>query len=341
MAYRLRGSHCRNAKQVVIVGVGPRGQRFFEAVKNSRDMRVLGFVDIFDGPHGRLPGRPVQFLGDLTQLEDILVATTIDEVVVALPMRSMYNEIRTTLEICARLGVSAKLLSDLFQLSRIDQRHETEHAHSMLHFCTFRARDGHLVLKRSLDVLGGAVGVLLLSPVMALIAVAIKLTSEGPVLFWQERYGLHKRVFRMCKFRSMRVDAEALQSSLEAQNEASGPVFKIRNDPRVTPLGRLLRRTSLDELPQLFNVLKGEMSLVGPRPLPKRDVSRFNEAYFVRRFSVRPGMTCLWQVTGRSNTDFTEWIDLDLQYIDTWSIGLDVRILFKTLPAVLKRTGAV
>jgi lipopolysaccharide/colanic/teichoic acid biosynthesis glycosyltransferase len=157
----------------------------------------------------------------------------------------------------------------------------------------------------------------------------------------QERYGLRKRRFRMYKFRTMVQDAENLQASLEERNEVNGPAFKIRNDPRITSIGRFLRKTSIDELPQFVNVLKGEMSLVGPRPLPSRDVSRFDNAALMRRFSVKPGLTCLWQVCGRSDTDFSHWIALDLKYIDEWSLALDFRILVQTVPAVLAGRGAV
>jgi len=173
------------------------------------------------------------------------------------------------------------------------------------------------------------------------IAVAVELTSSGPALFAQERFGYMKRRFRMYKFRTMVADAERFQGDLEAQNEAAGPVFKIRADPRITALGRFLRRTSLDELPQLWNVLVGEMSLVGPRPLPTRDVDRFSEPWLMRRFSMRPGLTCLWQIGGRSDLSFQRWIALDLEYIDRWSLWLDTLILLKTIPAVFSGTGAV
>jgi lipopolysaccharide/colanic/teichoic acid biosynthesis glycosyltransferase len=178
------------------------------------------------------------------------------------------------------------------------------------------------------------------APLMLAIAIAIKLTSRGPVLFTQDRYGYLKRLFRMYKFRTMVAGAEWLQSELETRNEASGPVFKISDDPRLTLVGRFLRRSSLDELPQLWNVLTGEMSLVGPRPLPVRDVGRFVEPWLMRRFSVRPGVTCLWQISGRSNVGFERWIALDLEYIDRWSLGLDFTILLRTVPAVLRGTGA-
>ena len=190
------------------------------------------------------------------------------------------------------------------------------------------------------DVCGALLGLVVLAPLFVLITALIKATSLGPVFFSQTRYGLNKRRFSMFKFRSMVPDAEQRQAALEHLNETGGPVFKISKDPRVTPIGRLLRRTSLDELPQLFNVLRGEMSLVGPRPLPMRDVSKFAELSLVRRFSVKPGMTGLWQVSGRSNTSFDSWIKLDLYYIDHWSLLMDVRILMRTLPAVLRGSGA-
>ena len=171
-------------------------------------------------------------------------------------------------------------------------------------------------------------------------ALAIKLTSAGPIFFLQERIGLNKRRFRIYKFRTMVPHAEKLMAKLEARNEVSGPVFKIKNDPRITPIGRFLRRSSIDELPQLLNVLKGDMSLVGPRPLPVRDYEGFNEDWQRRRFSVKPGITCLWQVNGRSGISFDQWMLLDLQYMDEWSLWLDFKILAKTVPAVLKGAGA-
>jgi exopolysaccharide biosynthesis polyprenyl glycosylphosphotransferase len=201
--------------------------------------------------------------------------------------------------------------------------------------------DGWPVLvKRILDVILSLGIILILSPVLLVVALMVKLTSKGPVLFCQERMGRNKRKFLIYKFRTMVPDAEKLQSALEGLNEAAGPVFKIRNDPRITPLGRLLRRSSLDELPQLFNVLRGDMSLVGPRPLPLRDYEGFDQDWQRRRFSVRPGITCLWQVNGRSNIGFEHWMKLDLQYLDEWSIWLDVKILAQTIPAVLRGSGA-
>jgi lipopolysaccharide/colanic/teichoic acid biosynthesis glycosyltransferase len=203
-----------------------------------------------------------------------------------------------------------------------------------------RARRGEAAAGRGIDLVVAAVALLVLTWAMLLIALAVRLTSTGPALFAQTRIGLDGRRFAMYKFRTMVIGAEALQADLETRNEATGPVFKIRDDPRVTRVGRLLRRMSLDELPQLFNVVRGDMSLVGPRPLPVRDVHKFSESWLMRRFSVPPGVTGLWQISGRSDLAFDRWVLLDLQYIDGWSLGLDLQILAKTVPAVLWGRGA-
>jgi lipopolysaccharide/colanic/teichoic acid biosynthesis glycosyltransferase len=176
---------------------------------------------------------------------------------------------------------------------------------------------------------------------MAAIALAIRLTSRGPVVFTQTRYGYMKRLFPMYKFRTMVADAEQIQDQLEDRNEAAGPMFKIRADPRITAVGRFLRRWSLDELPQLWNVLMGTMSLVGPRPMAIRDVGQFTEPWLMRRFSMRPGITCLWQISDRSDLGFDRWIVLDLEYIARWSLWLDLGILVRTIPAVIRGSGAV
>jgi exopolysaccharide biosynthesis polyprenyl glycosylphosphotransferase len=198
-----------------------------------------------------------------------------------------------------------------------------------------------LAAKRSLDAALSLLLLIGLSPLFALVSLLIRLDSKGPAFYIQKRVGLNKRRFRLYKFRTMTDGADARQEELECLNEACGPVFKIKNDPRITRLGRFLRKSSIDELPQLFNVLKGDMSLVGPRPLPVRDYNGFNEDWQRRRFSVRPGITCLWQVNGRSNTSFEHWMKLDMKYIDEWSLQLDMKILLLTIPAVLRGSGAV
>jgi exopolysaccharide biosynthesis polyprenyl glycosylphosphotransferase len=198
-----------------------------------------------------------------------------------------------------------------------------------------------LLVKRSVDLVCALIGLILLAPLMLIVALLIRITSPGPAIFAQTRCGKHGEPFRMFKFRSMYSDAEQRRHELEEYNQMSGPVFKLDNDPRITPLGRWLRRYSIDELPQLFNVLTGQMSLVGPRPLPTYEVENFANRAQRRRLSVKPGITCLWQISGRSEVkDFETWVKLDLEYIDNWSIWLDFHILFLTLPAVLAGSGA-
>jgi exopolysaccharide biosynthesis polyprenyl glycosylphosphotransferase len=196
-------------------------------------------------------------------------------------------------------------------------------------------------VKRLLDILISAFVLLVWTPIFVLIAVLIKLDSRGPVFFVQERMGYNKRRFYMFKFRTMVTDAEARLREIEHLNEKEGPIFKISNDPRITRVGKYLRKFSLDEFPQLINVLLGDMSLVGPRPLSIRDALNLEESWQKRRFSVKPGMTCLWQISGRSNLSFEEWVELDLEYIDTWSLQLDWWILMRTVPAVISARGAV
>jgi lipopolysaccharide/colanic/teichoic acid biosynthesis glycosyltransferase len=178
------------------------------------------------------------------------------------------------------------------------------------------------------------------APLFFVVAVLVKCTSPGPIFFRQTRIGLNKRQFTIYKFRTMIANAEQIQDQLLALNEMTGPVFKIKKDPRITPLGKVLRKTSLDELPQLLNVLKGDMSLVGPRAIPLRDYQLFDQDWQRRRFSVRPGITCLWQIHGRNSVPFERWMELDMQYIDKWSLWLDLKILARTVPAVLRGTGA-
>jgi exopolysaccharide biosynthesis polyprenyl glycosylphosphotransferase len=197
------------------------------------------------------------------------------------------------------------------------------------------------VIKQLMDLAGSFVFLALFWWLFALIALLIKFTSPGPTLFRQKRSGINGQPFTIYKFRTMVTNAEQLQHELAAMNEMSGPVFKVSNDPRVTRIGKFLRKYSLDELPQFFNVLRGEMSLVGPRPLPVDEVKRFNDLAHRRRLSVKPGLTCLWQISGRNNvSDFKDWVRLDLEYIDHWSLWLDITILWRTLPAVFAGTGA-
>jgi len=201
------------------------------------------------------------------------------------------------------------------------------------------AKSWQLFLKRTMDIVGSSVTLVVLSPVLALAAIAVLVTSPGPIFFVQERIGRGGRPFRMYKFRSMRKDADKVRDLHEHSNERSGPIFKIRKDPRITHVGRLLRKLSIDELPQLVNVVRGDMSLVGPRPPLPGEFRRYR-AREMQRLSVTPGMTCIWQVSGRSEIDFSDWVELDLEYIRTWSLRLDLKLLLLTIPAVISGRGA-
>jgi exopolysaccharide biosynthesis polyprenyl glycosylphosphotransferase len=326
-------------RQVIIVGSGPLAHAAYQRISACPESRchVLGFVDT--NPRIVIPDVRERHLGELRHLERFLMHSPVDLVVIALPVKSQYSSIQETIRVCERVGVESQYLANIFQGERARHEYGSEAgipsvAMKVVH------DDVRTVIKRVFDVTAGGLGLIALAPLLAAIAVAIRLTSPGPIFFVQERYGLNRRIFRMYKFRTMVANAEGLQLALEHLNEAAGPVFKIRDDPRITAMGRFLRRTSLDELPQLINVVTGDMSLVGPRPLPLRDVRHFSEGALMRRFSVRPGLTGLWQVSGRSGLGFEDWIRLDLQYIDRWSISLDLKILLRTVPAVMRGEGA-
>jgi exopolysaccharide biosynthesis polyprenyl glycosylphosphotransferase len=327
-----------NASQrVLIVGTGPRARALHAQMTAEGDgaWQVVGFVD------SRPDTTPTatDVVCGLDGLECYLAGQELDEVLIALPVKSCYSEIQQVIQVCERVGVPFKYSASLFTHARLEPRLEPSAAGLVLSVPA--SADGPwLVVKRGVDLISSAIALLLLAPVLAAVALMVKLGSPGPVLFSQVRYGRHRRRFRMYKFRTMVQDAETQQVQLECMNDAQGPVFKIRRDPRITRIGAFLRRSSMDELPQLWNVLRGDMSLVGPRPLPVRDVQHFGEPWLMRRFSVLPGITGLWQVSGRSDLSFDEWIRLDLAYIDEWSPWLDLSILARTIPTVLSGRGA-
>ena len=328
----------RQRRHAVIVGGGPRAARFLEELKLHPEWEY-NFIGYVDSTAMDIPGHNWPLLGRISDLEEILMRQVVDEVVVALPVKTQYAAIDRTISICERAGVQVQYYEDLFDAPRSNHCYR-EHADNRRVVLKMVQDDYRHRIKRAFDLAGAIFGLLLCSPLFVVVAILIKSTSKGPVFFTQDRYGLGKRIFRIYKFRTMVVDAERAQAALEHMNENTGPVFKIFKDPRITRVGAFLRRTSIDELPQLFNVVKGEMSLVGPRPLNLRDVGRFSEVWLMRRFSVKPGLTCLWQISGRSNVNFDRWIELDLHYIDNWSLQMDLEILALTIPAVLKGTGA-
>ena len=282
-----------------------------------------------------------QVVSGYAGLANFLRHNIVDEVAIYLPVGTFYPHYLEVAGLCEQHGIITRFHADIFSLKTARWRAELVDGDHYISTYREVSEGGAQAIKRALDIMVAAPLLLLIFPFLLGVAAAVKITSPGPVLFLQDRIGLNKRRFRIWKFRTMVSDAEKLMPALEGQNEAVGPVFKIKKDPRVTPLGRWLRRTSIDELPQLINVLKGDMSLVGPRPLQLRDFNGFNEDWQRRRFSIKPGMTCLWQVNGRSGISFDQWMLLDLQYMDEWSLWLDLKILAKTVPAVLKGAGAV
>jgi exopolysaccharide biosynthesis polyprenyl glycosylphosphotransferase len=322
-------------REVLIIGSGRGGQADFDEMIDSPVYNVVGVVD--DSFVGTASTRE-RYPGGLESLDLLLKENPISVVYCSLPVKSMYEPIQKVISICEQFGVEVRHSSHLFRTSIARFDAKQGHNYSIL---SMVRHDSTRYAKRLIDIVGAGGMLLLALPVMLVCGIAIKLTSSGPIFFSQDRYGLHRRRFRMFKLRTMVVNAEVLQAQLENQNELGGPVFKIRQDPRVTKIGAFLRKTSIDELPQLWNVLTGEMSLVGPRPLAVRDVLKIEDSAQLRRFSVVPGITCIWQVSGRNNTDFDNWIRQDLEYIDKWSLSLDLKILLTTVPAVLWGKGAM
>ena len=327
---RLRG---RNLRNVVIVGEQTLATNLAEELRQDLSLgyHVLHSIDRqTDG----------NFATRLETFVDQNEGEAVDEVFVALPVGRYGPEVNAIVRLCEEQGIIVRIQTDLFTQNvaraRVDELNGTP-------VVTIHAGlpDGWQTrFKRLVDMCGSFILLVLLAPLLACVAALIKLDSAGPVFFQQERVGLNRRRFPLFKFRTMVQDADQQQAALEHLNEAGGPVFKIKDDPRITPLGKFLRQFSIDELPQLVNVLRGDMSLVGPRPLPIRDVERIDTHWHNRRFSVKPGLTCLWQINGRSNVNFDRWVRMDLDYIDRWSLGLDLKILMKTVPVVLKGAGA-
>jgi exopolysaccharide biosynthesis polyprenyl glycosylphosphotransferase len=274
------------------------------------------------------------------QLDSVIADQPVDEVLVALPIDKYGPLVETIVRQCEEQGIIVRVRTDMSHLQVARSYVDELQGVPVMTIQSGPADSWQLVMKRLIDIVGSAALLLALTPLFAIVGLLIRVDSPGPVFFTQERIGLNKRRFRMLKFRTMVSGSDQRQEMLENLNEAEGPVFKIKKDPRITRIGAFLRRFSIDELPQLVNVLKGDMSLVGPRPLPVRDVERIDKQWHKRRFSIKPGITCLWQVNGRSNIGFNEWVRMDLDYIDKWSLGLDLLILIKTIPAVFKGPGA-
>ena len=333
---RRRGYNTRN---ILVVGTGRRAQNFAEAVKNHGEwgFKIIGFIDEDASKVGQqICDRKV--MGVFSDLLHILHNKVVDHVVFVVP-RLWFEKIEDLIRLCETEGVPASVVVDLYELNFARAKQTSFYGIPMLTFESAPDRLWELLLKRLFDIAASAIGLIVLSSLFLVLAVIIKAASEGPVFFKQKRCGLNGRIFTLYKFRTMVKGAEEKLAGLQKYNEMKGPVFKMKSDPRVTPIGKFLRRSSLDELPQLWNVLKGDMSIVGPRPPIPGEVDKYDN-WQRRRLSMRPGITCLWQVKGRNTiADFNEWMRLDLEYIDNWSIWLDVKILLATIPVVLLARG--
>ena len=324
------------ARRYAIVGTGGLAREVVEAVEAHPEwgLRFSGFIRM-DGPTGGSRG---PFLGTVAQLGRILEDEVVDIVIFAVP-RERLGEVERAVHVCEEQGVEVRISLDILRFGPGRMMVADMDGVPMLAFTRTPSDALAVGLKRAFDVVMSALVVVVLSPMFAAVAIAIRIDSPGPIFFRQRRMGQNGRMFEMLKFRSMYQDAEARLEALREQNEMSGPVFKMANDPRVTKVGRFLRRTSLDEFPQFWNVLRGDMSVVGPRPPIPSEVRQYKR-WQRRRLSMKPGITCIWQVSGRNNIDFDRWMELDLQYIDEWSLWGDIQICFKTISAVLTTRGA-
>jgi exopolysaccharide biosynthesis polyprenyl glycosylphosphotransferase len=333
----------------LIVGHNRRSADIAHEILNNPQygIRIVEVVDVLHprggeaqrSSFGAAPaGVKLSVIDDVEKIRGIIAARVLDEVVVTLPMRSHYDTVSRILDICAGAGISVRLRPQAFEATGYaTELSYVGHIPLVTHY-NGPSNYGHLLLKRFIDVIGAGVGLVALAPCFAIIAIAIKWDTPGPVLFRQTRVGLHGRHFEMIKFRTMSRDALAQRNELAHRNERDGTAFKIRNDSRITPVGKRLRKYHADELPQLWNVLVGDMSLVGPRPLPVAE-AHGNEWWQRRRLTMPPGLTCLWQLADDPKMPFLEWMRLDMAYIDRWSIWLDVKVIVRTFATVLRGNG--
>jgi exopolysaccharide biosynthesis polyprenyl glycosylphosphotransferase len=311
---------------------------------------LLGTVDETSRIRDKLGARSRETLEIVAELDlnnvpiqrvvELLHEHSINGVLVS-AKRALFDQVEAAIRACELEGVEVWLLADFFRTQISHTSIDDFYGHPVLVFRTTPGASWENVLKQVIDRLGALLALVILAPFLLLFALVVKIGSPGPIFFRQQRSGLNGHPFTLYKFRTMITNADQLKHELAAMNEMSGPVFKLTNDPRITPFGKFLRKFSIDEWPQFYNVLRGEMSLVGPRPLPVDEVRRFNDLAHRRRLSVKPGLTCLWQISGRNNVkDFKDWVRLDLEYIDNWSLWLDVKILLRTVPVVLVGNGA-
>lgn len=327
-------------KKILIIGSGEKAQRFLARIRENAEWSadLIGFIDL----NKELIGTEImgaRIIGTAEDLLTVLHQHPVDEVVFAVPTKQV-DQCTDMLALCEQEGVRAVILSDFFSGLVARATTEIQYDQPVLIYSTALRNEWQLLLKRVFDIMVSGTFLLLFMPLMAIIALVIKLQDGGPVFYKWKVVGLNKEKFTGHKFRTMVVDADKMKKDLIDKNEMKSVAFKMKDDPRITKIGRILRRYSLDEMPQLWSVFKGDMSIVGPRPPLESELPRF-ESWHRRKLSVKPGLTCLWQISGRSTiTDFDEWMKLDLAYIDNWSLLLDLKILLKTVPAVLAGRGA-
>jgi len=335
-----------SAMRIVIVGSKSRARDLVDYLlaDKAADIRILGYLDTTENADAMEKECGVPYLGPLDSYAQLVHREAIDEVIFAMPLRQI-DAVDEKISLTETLGIGIRILPD-WQIQKIMYRPEVAGIRieslfgvPTLTLSSAPAKESDLFIKNMIDRAVAFSGLMVLLPALCIIAVLIRLSSPGPVFFRQQRSGRNGRLFTMYKFRTMVVNAEQLRADLAESNEMDGPVFKIARDPRITPIGQFLRKTSMDELPQLFNILRGDMSLVGPRPPLPDEVAEY-KPWQRRRLSMKPGITCIWQVSGRNNIGFEQWMEMDLEYIDNWSLLLDMKLLFKTIPAVIKGTGS-
>ncbi|MFW8600833.1 sugar transferase [Desulfobacterota bacterium M19] len=341
-SYRKKGF---NYKRVLVVGSRERAREMIKNIFNNPQSgyRVIGCLDTDEQYVDTEVTGGVRIIGTLKSYEKIILESPVDEVIFAMPLKKI-DRVNKYIAFAEDVGVNIRIMPD-WQIQKVMYRPETAAVYfdqfigmPTIALSSTPRNEFDLLIKTALDYTVAAWGMIMLSPFFVIIAILIKLNSKGPVFFKQERSGLNGRKFYLLKFRTMVDGADKMRDQIYGANEMDGPVFKLRNDPRVTAVGRILRKTSLDELPQLINILQGEMSLVGPRPPLPAEVKEY-KPWQRRRLSLKPGLTCIWQVSGRNNIDFETWMKMDLEYIDNWSLLLDLKLLLKTIPAVVLASG--
>ena len=328
-------------QHVVIIGSNKQAMSLSEFLsKPGLGFKIIGFIDDKKRKHNYKINNKLPFLCTLDQFDKYISMHQVDEVLISLPVKSCYDEICKIIVACTAQGIKTRFETNIFDLpTNVLNYTDQEENTSFINYDTNTFTEFQIDIKRLFDIIVSSAALIIFTPLFLIVALIIIIDDGFPVFFIQERIGYNKRRFQMLKFRTMVRNADKLQASLEYLNEADGAAFKITNDARITRIGNFLRKTSLDEFPQFFNVLLGSMSIVGPRPLPLRDFGLFYNDKHCRRFSIKPGITGLWQINGRNEIDFEEWMRLDLQYIDSRNLLLDFKILLKTIPVVITGKG--